>query len=273
MAKIRFCLISAIDTRWRRFGLELRRIRLLSGMTQRQLASRANMSHAMVGSMERRSRTPRREHADILDQVLDTGGTLRQIWNDTVGQRDVPDWFKDALILERRSSEIRTYEPLVVPGVLQTSDYARALVTDRLVKAKPDEVNRIVRIRTERLALIRKNDPLLLFVLRESVFTDIVGDETVMRDQLRHVVALAEEGAIQVQVLPNSQISSIGMVLPFQIMALRDVGSVVYIEHALGWGDLRPSGQRRRHDDPVRTVAGRGPTSRRVHPTHTQAKR
>ncbi len=178
-------------------------------------------------------RVPRAEHADALDATLETGGTLRRLWQDLHNQRYVPEWFKDILILERRAAEIRAYEPTTIPGLLQTSGYARALVKARSPSAPPEEVEEIVKGRTKRLPAITENRSLVRFIIKEGTFFRIVGDETIMRDQLGHIVQLTEEGRIQVQALPDTPTSA-DPGTPFRVMALSDTQSVGYVEHTLG---------------------------------------
>lgn len=204
-------------------------------MTQRKLADKLTLHYTMVGKLERSERTPQREQAEELDMALETGGTLIRLWHELTNQRYVPDWFKDALLLEQRSTEIRAYESLRIPGLLQTKEYARILVKERQLTAPPDQVDKIVKTRIERLPLIRANSPLLWFVIKESALTDLVGDEAVMRDQLRHILSLVEEEAIRIQVLPIQR-SSLGLCEPFRVMTLSATRSVGYLENMLGGG-------------------------------------
>ncbi|MFC4561599.1 helix-turn-helix domain-containing protein [Nocardiopsis mangrovi] len=220
--------------KWRPFGHELRQQRQLAGMTQRQLAGKVGLSHGMVGAIERCTRKPQAEQSDAFDVVLDTGGILRRLWQQLAEQRHVPDWFKDVLIMERRATEIREYEPTTIPGLLQTPGYARTLVNARRTTATVEEAEEMVTTRTGRLSVILENGrPLLWFILKEAMFSRTVGDENIMREQLAHIIKLAEDGVVRVQLLPDTPTSA-APGTPFRVMALGGTQSVVYAEHALG---------------------------------------
>ncbi|QBI55516.1 hypothetical protein EKD16_18765 [Streptomonospora litoralis] len=191
------------------------------------------MHYTMVGKLERLDRVPQRVQAEELDTALETGGTLTRLWQELNNQRFVPDWFKDALLLEQRATAIRAYESIRVPGLLQTEDYARILVSERQITSPPERLEEIVKTRTKRLGLVRANKPLLWFVINETALLNLVGDETVMRDQIRHILGLVDSNAIRVQVLPRLR-SSLGLCEPFRVMALNATQSVGYVENMLG---------------------------------------
>ncbi|GAA3736867.1 helix-turn-helix domain-containing protein [Salinactinospora qingdaonensis] len=221
--------------RWRRFGNELRRLREQAGMTQRQLAGKIGLSHGMVGGIERATRKPQSDQADICDTVLDTGGTLRRIWQELNNQRYVPEWFKDVLLLEQRATEVREYEPTTIPGLLQTAAYARTLIRARRPTATAEEVEETVKSRTGRLSAVLENEkrPLLWFIVHEAVLSRTVGDETIMRKQLDYIAGLVEDGTIRLQVLPATPTSA-DPGAPFRLMTLTDTQSAAYVEHVLG---------------------------------------
>lgn len=191
------------------------------------------MHYTMVGKLERSERVPQRGQVEELDTVLETGGTLTRLWQELTNQRHVPEWFKDALLLEQRATEIRAYESIRVPGLLQTEDYARSLVTEGRTTGPREQTEQVVKTRIQRLPLIKANQPLIWFVIKESALLNVVGDETVMRGQLRHILALVEDGTLRVQILPTPR-ASVGMREPFRVMSLSATQSVGYLENTLG---------------------------------------
>ncbi|MFC3998797.1 helix-turn-helix domain-containing protein [Nocardiopsis sediminis] len=220
--------------KWRQFGRELRRLRELAGMTQRQLAGKVGLSHGMIGAIERSTRRPQADQSDAFDTVLETGGVPRRLWQQLAEQRHVPEWFRDVLVLELHASEIREYEPGVIPGLLQTPAYSRTLIKARCPTATPEEVEEMVRTRTARLPTILKGGrPLLWFIVKEGVFSRTVGDESIMREQLEHIAKLVTDGVIRIQVLPDSPASA-EPGSSFRVMALGSAPPAVYVEHALG---------------------------------------
>lgn len=221
--------------KWAQFGTELLRFRSSAGITQRQLASRLTMHHTMLGKLERGDRTPQRYQAEELDTALETGGALSRLWQELANQRHIPEWFKSALMLERKAREIRAYDSTVIPGLLQTPAYARSLIRDRRPAASEEEVEELVRTRTGRLPLIIKDArPTLCFVIKESVLLDLVGDEMIMREEMQHIADLMESRTARVQILPDGTKSSIGLCLPFWIYRLSGTQTVAYAEHIKG---------------------------------------
>lgn len=220
----------------RQLGVQVRQLRQQAGMTQRDLADKIGVHHTMLGKIELGRRSPQLEHTEALDAVLETNGTLTRLWQELNNQRYVPDWFKNVLLLERRAIEIRYYQPMVIPGPLQAEDYARAMV--REIYAKPDtaEVERVVRTRVGRLPAIAKEGraEMISYVIRETVLTDVMGDEAIMREQLGHILERVEEYGPEVQLLPASLRRGIKGHPAFQILTLDSSRTVVVAEHAEG---------------------------------------
>ncbi|WP_084469319.1 helix-turn-helix domain-containing protein [Nocardiopsis trehalosi] len=221
-----------VDSTWVRFGHELRRLRLLSGRTQGDLGRSVGLSKPMISALERGTRTPKGDTAAALDSALSTGGVLDRLWRELSDTREVPHWFRDALLIERKAREIREYVPLIVPGLLQTADYARSLIRAWRVRDTPEEVEQIVRARIERLPAISDSHPLLRFVVREAAISRVVGSREIMLEQLKHIGGLIEEGTVRLQVLRDSPEVPAG--LPFRVSILSDTQAVGYVEHALG---------------------------------------
>jgi transcriptional regulator with XRE-family HTH domain len=115
----------------------------------------------------------------------------------------LPSWFKVAVGLEESASLIRAYEPQVVPGLLQTEDYARAITTASFPGATEDETERRVALRLARQELLRRPAPPEYWVvLDETVLRRPVGGRDVMRSQLARLIEAAEPGNITIQVIP-----------------------------------------------------------------------
>ncbi|HEY9392132.1 MAG TPA: helix-turn-helix transcriptional regulator [Mycobacteriales bacterium] len=117
----------------------------------------------------------------------------------------MPDWFGHYIGLETDAAMIRTFEAQVVPGLLQTADYARATI---LSTAAPDPVDRVeqrVCLRIERQALLDADDPPhLRVVLDEAALRRPIGGPKVMGAQIEHLVVMAARPNIQIQVLPTA---------------------------------------------------------------------
>ena len=117
------------------FGAELRYYRTRAGLSQKDLASRANVSHDVISKIETGERPPAEDFPPRLDAVpdLDTRGALTRLWDHLKkGQKQrLHGWFQEWADIEAQATVLRWYEPLVVPGLLQTEDYARAILSAR----------------------------------------------------------------------------------------------------------------------------------------------
>lgn len=108
------------------FGGELRRRRMAAGLSQEQLGKQCLASASLVRMIEMTQRVPKRDFAQRADDALGTGGTFGDLLR-LVGQEGHPTWFRPFAEHEAEASTLRVFEPLAVPGLLQTEDYARAL--------------------------------------------------------------------------------------------------------------------------------------------------
>ncbi|MFE2218080.1 helix-turn-helix domain-containing protein [Streptomyces canus] len=145
----------------------------------------------------------------------------------------LPDWAGKLVGLQEAASIIRTYEVQLVPGLLQTSAYTEAVVRQAYPLASQEEVEaRIDLRRTRQLVLARDDAPHLWAVLDEAVLRRPMGGEQVMRDQLRHLMTMAQLDHVTVQIAPFNRPGCIAGGFPithlrFDLPALPDV---VYLE-------------------------------------------
>ena len=136
------------------FGAELRRIRNEAGLSQEQLGQRIGYSGTLIGKVEIGERAPSEDLAGRCDEALDTKGLLPRIY-DLARRWDggYPSWFAGWAERERTATSICWWEPLLVPGLVQTSDYARALfLAWQSGDTSDDQVEELVSARMERQA-------------------------------------------------------------------------------------------------------------------------
>jgi transcriptional regulator with XRE-family HTH domain len=222
-----------IKAAWSRWGAECRRLRQQAGKTQDELADMLHVASVTVSSWETGRRAPNQATTERIDTALSTGGALTRLRAELISQHDVPEWFRDEITMERRAHEIRHYQPLVIPGLLQIESYARTLIASRMGKPTSEQVNKLVTTRISRRDELSDTDPLLWFVIRQAALEQPVGDSATMRKQLGDIADLAEQGHIRVQVLPSDH-GTIGLCDAFRIMTLSDTQTVAFVEHALG---------------------------------------
>jgi hypothetical protein len=148
-------------------------------------------------------RAPRLDIAEQVDQALGTPGTFARLQQHARLQ-PLPVWFRPYAEIETAATQLRSWQPSFIDGLLQTEDYARALLSRR-PNTSDDEVEALVAARMERQAILARDEPPLLWsVVDEAVLHRQVGSEQVTRDQLRHLAAMSRRPNITVEVAPFS---------------------------------------------------------------------
>jgi transcriptional regulator with XRE-family HTH domain len=220
------------------FGAELRHYRTRAGLSQDQLGTRVYCSGDLVGKIEKGQRAPNRKFTAACDETpeLDTRGALMRIWEhlqDHMRYRAYPGWFHDWSAKEAQARTLRAYEPLLVPGLLQTERYAHALLRTR-VGDTDEEIEEMVSARMERQAILARDKPPTLWVIvDEGVLRRPIGGADVMREQLGHLADVARWPRVVLQVVPAAVGAYEGLRGPLVIADFEDAPSVVYLDTAV----------------------------------------
>ncbi|MFF5183006.1 Scr1 family TA system antitoxin-like transcriptional regulator [Streptomyces sp. NPDC000345] len=184
------------------FGELLRHFREGALLTQEALAQAIPCDRSLVARVEMGTRVPQEPFAKKCDEVLRTGGALGRLWGrvDWYGQVEHPDWFKQRAEMDAEAVSLREYQERVMPGMLQTPEYAHALFS-RVTSG--NEVDERVRARLSRQQRFLADDgPLYVVVLDESCLRHVVGGPEVMRDQCAYLLSVARRPNIRIQVAP-----------------------------------------------------------------------
>jgi transcriptional regulator with XRE-family HTH domain len=190
------------------FGAMLRSYRVKAGMSLEQLGARVYLSDDMVGKIENGQRVPTEQFAAACDAVpeLNTGGALaelRDLLKDYLKQRAYPGWFIRWPEKEAQATILRSFELVVIPGLLQTQAYARALLDNSI--GSNGDVDEIVAARMERQAILDQAKPPELWVtIEEAVLRRPVGGPAIMYEQLNHLLQAAQRPNVVLQVIPAS---------------------------------------------------------------------
>ncbi|MEV8637529.1 helix-turn-helix transcriptional regulator [Streptosporangium sp. NPDC051023] len=206
------------------WGRELRHHRRIAGLTQAQFAARVHFSESLVSGVETGQLPASPDFARAADTALDTGGLLLRLLDWRKGQV-FPSWFGTWHEKEQAAVALRTYQPLVVPGLLQSEDYARALLGD-------DE--QAVTARMQRQGVLTREDPpspTLRCLIDEAVLHRPVGGKKVMHDQLQKLVSVADS-MISIQVVPMSVVR-FGLLAGFAIATSESGTDMAYFETAI----------------------------------------
>ncbi|WP_317493940.1 helix-turn-helix transcriptional regulator [Haloechinothrix sp. LS1_15] len=198
------------------FGSELRRAREALGWSREKFAEEVCFSISLVEKVESGSKFPSEAFAGEADKVLQTDGFLSRIRLHTLKQDVVPEWFRAWPDIEEQASLVRLYEPLVVPGPMQTEDYARTLLVD------DDQVA----ARLARASILDPGTrPDVVAVLDEAVLHRQIGNREIMREQLQRLA----EAPVSVQVVPSGAETYYGVDGSF-CLATVDGKEISYVE-------------------------------------------
>lgn len=204
----------------------LRQAMSQKGLSVEALAEKTGLDPKTVGRWLTAGRVPHPRNRALAATAL--GVEADEIWPGQGGRRrDVP-WFKPWREVEAAAVCLRSWQTAVIPGLLQTEEYARAVLTSGPLMG--DDVDRFVKIRLERQRAVfaRPRPPLTLFVIDEAAIRR--GPRALMDDQLDHMVQMARHPNVFVQILPEDAGLHPGQAGPFVIATLEGSSDVVYLD-------------------------------------------
>ncbi|MEV5809132.1 helix-turn-helix domain-containing protein [Streptomyces parvulus] len=186
-------------------GRQLKLRREAAGMRAGDFGIAVGYGEDLVYKVEGGKRIPRREYLEKADQVLDAGGLLAATWEDVKRVR-YPKQVRDLAKLESRAVESLSYGSYSLHGLLQTEEYARALLSRRRPVLTEDELENAVAARMGRKAMFeRAPTPALSFVQEEATLRRPVGGMMVLRRQLEHLLEIGRLRHAEIQVMPTSR--------------------------------------------------------------------
>jgi transcriptional regulator with XRE-family HTH domain len=234
--------------RRKRLGIELRRLREQAGFTCEEVGLRLECSGTRISRLETGRISVKPGDVRELLEVYGVAGAeadalvelardaRRKGWWHTYGPL-VPPWFEAYIGLEAEAIRLRDFQPLVIPGLLQTEDYARAVLRAAPYGGSLADIDRQVALRTQRQAILdQASPPDLWVVLSETVLRVQVGGPAVMRAQLRRLIDIAGRANVTLQVLPFTTAALVQPISPFTMLEFPNAAdpTVVYLEHLTG---------------------------------------
>jgi transcriptional regulator with XRE-family HTH domain len=230
--------------RRRRLALELRRLREAAKLTCEEVAEHLECSASKISRVEtgRVSVSPRdvRDMLEFYGVPEDQRESLVQLARDSrqkgwwhAYSDTIQPQFAAYIGLESAASEIRVYEVSLIPSLLQTEDYARAVIGAGMMTGTPDDINRSVQLRMARQPTLTRDDPPKLWaVLDEAALRRRVGGAGLMRLQLEHLLDMASLPNVAIQVIPFGGGAHPAMGRPFIVLVFpeRIDPDVVYLE-------------------------------------------
>ena len=218
------------------FGAMLRYYRERAGLTRPELGRQISKSASLIQAIELGQRAATAEVTGDLERVLAADGALLRLRDeigDGLSYQVFPAWFQDWAHKEAEALTLRWFEPLVVPGLLQTGDYARAIFRTRF-RITAEQIDEQVAARLKRQEILAREDPPALWViLDEWVLRRPVGGRYVMREQVSRLIEAAQQPHIMIEVIPADTGAHEGVTGAFALADFADVPSVGYQEGAL----------------------------------------
>lgn len=212
------------------FASQLRSWRARMGWTQVETGAKLGYSASLVSGVETMDKAPTADFAAHCDEAFGTPATFVTLQG-LVAREAYPAFFAPVLPFEREAIRIHGWELGAVPGLLQTEDYARALIRCGRPTDTSEAIDRLVAARRERQEIVtRENAPLLWYVLDESVLRHVVGGPAVMCDQFDRLLAAADTPGVVVQVLPFEADNHAGSDGPISLYEFAASPSVCYTE-------------------------------------------
>jgi transcriptional regulator with XRE-family HTH domain len=231
-----------------RLGVQLRQLRQAAGFTRQSAAAAIRSSATKISRIELgRSGIKPRDLFDLLDlygaepagrasmMALARAGNSRDWWHEHGDA--VPAWQATRLGLEQSATLIRVYEPRFVPELLQTPEYARALLRSVTGAVDPDRTERQLAVLLRRQQMLRREDsPRVWTVIDEGALRRPVGGRAVMRAQLGHLIDITRLGHVNIQLLPFRAGGHAACGGPVSLLrfAGEQLPDVVCLEHSTG---------------------------------------
>jgi DNA-binding XRE family transcriptional regulator len=226
-------------------GRELRDARERAGRSQREAADRLGCTQTKINYLE--TGRNQQQPAEVTVLLKYYGGDDAHVERiaSLAGQADqatwwagfedaFPNWFRIFVGLEGLASAVFTYEPVLLPGQLQTPEYASALLNNHL-RVPPIDAPQVVQARMARQRLTGTSNPLKYCAVIEEVVLDrLVGGPTVMRAQLEHLLALTQLDNVEIHIMPLAVTVHDGLDGDFMLLHFDDAQSIGYIEYPAG---------------------------------------
>lgn len=210
---------------------QLKLWREAAGLTQAEFGVAIGYGEELVSSVERGRRIPRPEYLDRADEVLGAGGKISALTEDVAEVR-YPKKVRDLKKLEAESVELCAYNNSVIHGLLQTAEYARAVIGNRQPPFPENEVERRVAGRLDRQGIINSATglPVVSFVQCEATLRRCIGGTMVLRGQLERLLEVGQLPNVTIQVLPLRREDNSGLEGPFRLLKLKNGTTLGHLE-------------------------------------------
>jgi transcriptional regulator with XRE-family HTH domain len=216
-------------------GKQLRKARLGAGYaSQDALAAALGFERSTITKAESGARPPTDDMLDKWCEVCGISDEVREVLAglNVVARRvdgPVPEWFKDRLEVEGQAHSLLIWQPMIVPGLLQTADYARVIFLAE--ETSSDKIAEMVTVRLTRQAIFDRADPPhVVVVLDELVLHRLIGSPTIMTVQLAHIAEMSERPHVSIHILPSENGGSAGLFGAFSRIFVEGEPDMLHME-------------------------------------------
>ncbi|MEV0023785.1 helix-turn-helix transcriptional regulator [Streptomyces atroolivaceus] len=216
-------------TQREKYGEEIRLRRVAAGLTQEALGGQVVCSPTLISHYEAGRRLPKPEDARRIDVALNTDGFFAR-WTEDLESK-FPHYFAEVAELEREATEIRQYGAALIPGLLQTRDYARAVYRAYHPNYRTDDLDEFLVNRLQRGQLLTSSStPIAWTLLDEAALRRRIGGRQTMADQLHKVADMAESGRLRLHVLPFASGAHPLLEGSVYLLKFSDAAPLAYVE-------------------------------------------
>ncbi|MGI8330536.1 helix-turn-helix domain-containing protein [Actinomadura scrupuli] len=212
-------------------GSKVRIHRERKGWTQDHLGPMVWVTGDQISKIEIAKRMPSWEAVTEFDRLFGTGEYFQDLWH-LANKETLPEWFRPYAELEPEAGSLRIFRLGIIHGLLQTKDHARDLVG---ASQDAETRDRFVEARMKRQEILdRKEPPWLWVVIDETAFRPAPGGNKVMRDQIAHLIDLAQRPTITLQIIPMSRANYLGRSGSMTILSFDEGPNAIYVEDQVG---------------------------------------
>ena len=238
--------MTAPTVRRRQLGAQLRALREALALTLEDVEKRTGLTTAKLSRIENAKSAAKVPDVELLAETYQCDTKLRDALTSVARDGNkrgwwfnyldvLSPWMADQISLESSASTFRTYQSNLIPGLFQTADYARAIISRLAVDTSDPDVEARVRVRRERQSVLTQPNPLDVWaVIHEAALRSMVGGNRTMKGQLEKLLELASLPNVTIQVMPAAAPAHRGMSGPFTILGFPEGNlDVVLVEGML----------------------------------------
>ncbi|MDI3423101.1 helix-turn-helix domain-containing protein [Streptomyces luteolus] len=220
------------STSWCVVGAQLAHFRKLARLTQFQLADEIGVHVDTIASIEQGRRALHIDLATQLDEFLATGGVLAIGASHMPTRERLPAFVQDFIEYEQEALTLLSYENQLVPGLLQTEDYAAAVFGCLFPPITPEEAAERLSARLDRKRIFEQKPwpPMMNFLMEEVILHRPIGGQPVLQEQIRHLRRCAELPFLGLQIIPTRRENHAGLDGPMVLLETPDHDQLAYLE-------------------------------------------